>query len=156
MNDRIAELEERVAVLETMVGVEPPQVKPAFSWGTRSRERMEGVHRDLVKVFERAIQISPVDMTVLEGRRTVERQRQLVASGASKTMNSRHITGHALDVAPLDEDGKVSWAWPLYNRIAPSIKQAAVEVGVPVEWGGDWTDLKDGPHWQLPWDRYPK
>lgn len=125
-----------------------------FSLGRTSRQRLVGVHPDLVKVIERAIEITPVDFTVLEGLRTVARQKRLVASGASKTMRSRHLTGHAVDIAPL-EGGKVSWAWPLYYQLAPAVKRAAAEVGVPIEWGGDWRSFKDGPHWQLPWRKYP-
>lgn len=126
----------------------------AFVLGQRSLDRLNGVHPDLVKVVKRAIQLTPVDFTVLEGLRTVERQKQLVAQGASKTMKSRHITGHAVDLAPVI-DGEVRWDWPLYKQIAPAIKQAAKEVGVPIEWGGDWLRFKDGPHWQLPWRKYP-
>lgn len=127
----------------------------SFVLGTRSRQRLKGVHPDLVRVIERAIELSPVDFTVLEGLRTLARQKQLVASGASKTMNSRHLSGHAVDIAPL-VGGKVSWDWPLYHRIAPAVKQAAKECGVPIEWGGDWRSFKDGPHWQLPFKGYPK
>lgn len=126
----------------------------AFVLGQRSLDRLNGVHPDLVKVVRRAIQLTPVDFTVLEGLRTVERQKQLVAQGASKTMKSRHITGHAVDLAPVI-DGEVRWDWPLYKKIAPAIKQAAKEVKVPIEWGGDWLRFKDGPHWQLPWRKYP-
>jgi len=86
--------------------------------------------------------------------RTLARQKKLVASGASKTMNSRHLTGHAVDIAPL-VGGKVSWEWPLYHRLAPIVKQAALDEGVRIEWGGDWRSFKDGPHWQLPWRDYP-
>ena len=123
--------------------------------GQKSRQRLDGVHSDLVKVVERAAAISDLDFTVLEGLRTVARQRQLVAAGASKTMNSRHITGHAVDLAPL-LNGKVSWDWPLYHRLAKIVKQAAKDVGVTVEWGGDWRSFRDGPHWQLPFRSYPK
>ena len=126
-----------------------------FKWSARSLSRLEGIHPDLRRVMDRAIQLVPIDITVLEGLRTKERQRELVNIGASQTMNSRHLTGHAVDIAPIGADGGVSWDWPLYHRIAPAIKQAAQEVGVPVEWGGDWTSFKDGPHWQLPWRIYP-
>jgi len=125
-----------------------------FKLGKRSLERLVGVHPDLVAVVKRAIELTDVDFTVLEGMRTIARQKQLVASGASKTMNSRHLTGHAVDLAPL-LGGSVSWDWPLYHRLAPFMKQAAKEVGVPVEWGGDWLRFRDGPHWQLPFRRYP-
>lgn len=90
----------------------------------------------------------------------MERQKSLVASGASKTMRSRHLTGHAIDLAPvLDTDGdgtvEVSWHWPHYDRLAEIVKAAADELQIPVEWGGDWSTFKDGPHWQLPWGLYP-
>lgn len=126
----------------------------AFHLSTLSLNRLSGVHPDLVRVVKRAIEISDVDFTVLEGVRTLDRQKQLVAKGASKTMNSRHLTGHAVDLAPVI-DGKVSWDWPLYYQIAKAVKQAAKELGVPIEWGGDWKSFKDGPHWQLPWKAYP-
>lgn len=105
--------------------------------------------------MDRAIQITPIDFTVLEGLRSVDRQRQLRNSGASKTMNSRHLTGHAIDIAPL-LNGRVSWDWPLYYPLAEAVKLAAKEKGIPIEWGGDWRTFKDGPHWQLPWKEYPK
>lgn len=120
----------------------------------RDRGRLKGVHPDLVRVVERAAEITAVPFTVLEGVRSKERQKQVVAAGSSTTLNSRHLTGHAVDIAPL-EGGKVSWAWPLYHKLAPAVKQAAAELGVPIEWGGDWRRFKDGPHWQLPWSEYP-
>lgn len=125
-----------------------------FKLGELSLNRLRGVHPDLVRVAKRAIEITDIDFTVLEGLRTLDRQRQLVAKGASKTLNSRHLTGHAVDLAPVI-DGKVSWDWPLYHKLAKAVKQAARELGVPIEWGGDWKSFKDGPHWQLPWKAYP-
>lgn len=121
--------------------------------------KLEGAHPDLRKVIIRAAQLSSVDFTVLEVQRTLARQKQLVASGASTTMKSRHLVSpdgfsRACDIAPLD-GGQVSWAWPLYFKLAPFIKQAAAELKVPIEWGGDWKKFKDGPHWQLPWKEYP-
>lgn len=123
--------------------------KTKFQLGATSLTRLKGVHPDLVKVVKRAIEITPIDFTVLEGLRTKERQQQLVAKGASKTMNSYHLTGHAVDIAPL-VDGKVTWDWKYYNQLAPVIKQAAKELGVNITWGGDWKTFKDGPHWQIP------
>lgn len=121
--------------------------------------KLSGAHPDLQKVIKRAAEISSVDFTVLEVLRTLARQKELVAKGASTTMNSRHLAGadgksRAIDIAPLD-GGQVSWAWPLYFKLAPIIKQAAKDVGVPIEWGGDWARFRDGPHWQLPWKSYP-
>ena len=125
-----------------------------FSFGSRSLSRLKGIHPDLRKVMDRAIITTDVDFTILEGLRSIERQRKLRASGATRTLRSRHLTGHAVDIAPL-VDGKVSWDWPIYHRLAPTIKKAAQDVGVKIEWGGDWRSFKDGPHWQLPWRDYP-
>ena len=125
----------------------------AFVLGPRSLQRLHGVHPDLVQVVTRAIKISPIDFTVLEGVRTLARQKELVAAGASKTLNSRHLDGHAVDITPV-VDGEVRWDWPLYKKLAPVIKQAAKELKVPIEWGGDWLTFKDGPHWQLPFKSY--
>jgi peptidoglycan L-alanyl-D-glutamate endopeptidase CwlK len=117
--------------------------------------RLEGVHPDLVRVVKRAAAMSDLDFTVLEGLRTEARQRQLLKEGATKTLNSRHLTGHAVDLAPM-LSGKVSWDWPLYHRLAKTVKSAAELEKVPLQWGGDWRTFKDGPHWELPWKVYPK
>lgn len=127
----------------------------AYKLGKRSEGRLTGLHPDLVAVVRLAISRSSIDFTVLEGMRTLARQKQLVSEGASKTMNSRHLTGHAVDIAPL-LNGQVSWDWPLYHKLAPVIKRAAQDCGVDLEWGGDWRSFKDGPHWQLSWKSYPK
>jgi len=121
-----------------------------FILSKRSLSNLEGVHPDLVAVVKRAIQITKQDFTVIEGLRTLERQQKLVDSGASRTMNSRHLTGHAVDIIPYP----VSWDWPLYYPIADAMKQAALELDVDLEWGGDWKTFKDGPHWQLSWNTY--
>jgi peptidoglycan LD-endopeptidase CwlK len=115
---------------------------------------LTGVHPDLVRVVKRAAADSPLDFMVLEGLRTIETQRKYVAQGKSQTMKSRHLTGHAVDLAPLIE-GQVVWAWPVYHRLAAIVKDAALAERVPLEWGGDWRTFKDGPHWQLPWKQYP-
>jgi len=127
----------------------------AFVLGARSLARLKDVHPDLVKVVKRAIKITDTDFTVLEGVRTLAKQREYVAAGASKTMNSRHLTGHAVDLGAL-VNGKVRWDWPLYHKIAKAMKQAAKELGIPIVWGGDWRSFKDGPHFELPWASYPK
>ena len=91
---------------------------------------------------------------ITEGLRTPARQAELVKAGASRTSNSRHITGHAVDVAALVE-GQVRWDWPLYGRIAAAFRQAAKELRVPLTWGGDWPKLRDGPHFELDRKAYP-
>ncbi|WP_202842196.1 M15 family metallopeptidase [Luteimonas saliphila] len=154
-----------------------------FELGTRSRQRLNlGVHPDLYRVVSRAIEITPIDFSVIEGRRSVERQRELVAKGASQTMNSRHITGHAVDLGAYVA-GSVQWEWALYPPIADAMRRAALELGIPVRWGGGWfllndcnslrgIELKvaaytaarraqkrkaflDGPHFELPASLYP-
>lgn len=127
----------------------------AFSFSQRSIARMDGVHPDIIAVMELALARSSIDFTVLEGVRSADRQREMVRIGASKTLNSRHLTGHAIDIAPL-VDGDVSWDWPVYHKLAPIIKGAAEDLGVDLEWGGDWKSFKDGPHWQLSWNTYSK
>lgn len=127
-----------------------------------SLSRLKGVHPDLVRVVSRcAKDWKDKDFTfgITCGVRTLEEQKVLVQKGASKTMKSRHIPApngysHAIDVVAYI-DGKVRWDWPLYDKISKAMKSAARTEKVPVEWGGDWTSFKDGPHYQLPWKSYP-
>jgi len=118
----------------------------------RSMQNLSGVHPDLVAVVKRAIEITEQDFSVIEGVRNIDRQRKLVAQGKSKTMNSRHLTGHAVDLAPYP----LSWDWEYFYPIADAMKQAAEELEVDLEWGGDWSSFPDGPHFQLSWDSYPR
>jgi len=126
----------------------------AFHLGRRSRNRLADVHIDLAVVVVTAIYTTDTDFTVIEGVRTKQRQQELFDVGASKTLNSRHLTGHAVDLAAL-VNGEVRWDWPLYFKIAGAMKAAAKSCGISIEWGGDWTSFKDGPHFQLPWNVYP-
>ncbi len=119
----------------------------------RSEKNLTGVHPDLVRVIREAA--NHASFVVTEGRRTVERQRELVAKGASKTMKSRHITGHAVDLA-VKIGSEIRWDWPLYAKLAEAVKAAAALQNVPIEWGGDWKSFKDGPHFQLPHAQYPE
>jgi peptidoglycan L-alanyl-D-glutamate endopeptidase CwlK len=127
----------------------------ARKFSQRSLDSMKGIHPDLRKVMDRALQTSPLDFIVIEGLRTKDRQAKLVASGASKTMNSRHLTGHAVDLLPIGYDGKAAFDWPLYHKLAPAVKQAAKDLGVALVWGGDWKSFKDGPHFELDRKVYP-
>ncbi|PZU57020.1 MAG: peptidase M15, partial [Brevundimonas sp.] len=117
----------------------------SYRLSTRSLARLQGVHPALVAVVEAAILITPVDFMVTEGLRSPARQAALVRAGASRTLSSRHLTGHAVDVAALVE-GRVRWDWPLYGRIAEAFRAAAAARGTPIVWGGDWPTLRDGPH----------
>jgi peptidoglycan L-alanyl-D-glutamate endopeptidase CwlK len=123
----------------------------SYKLGTRSLKNLSGVHPDLVAVVNRAVEITKQDFTVIEGMRDISRQRQLVKSGASTTMNSRHLTGHAVDIAPWP----ISWEWEDFYPIEEAMKLAADELGIDLEWGGDWKSFRDGPHWQLSRKVYP-
>ena len=114
----------------------------------RSETALAGVDARLVAVARRALKLSPVDFMVTEGRRSRERQAALLKAGATRTMNSKHLTGHAIDVAAW-VDGQVRWDWPLYRLIAEAFKTAAAEQGVQITWGGDWRTFKDGPHFEV-------
>jgi hypothetical protein len=126
----------------------------SYQLSGRSLTKLQGVHPDLVRVVQRALQLSKVDFAVTEGVRTIERQAELVAGGASRTMSSRHITGHAVDLAPII-GGQISWAWPPFYDLADAMKKAAAELKVAVCWGGDWVTFRDGPHFELDRKVYP-
>ena len=154
---------------------------PIYVLGKRSLRELQGVHPDLVSVVKRTIEITPIDFSVHDGIRTIDQQRELVAKGASTTMNSRHLTGHAVDIVPIINN-KVRWEWPLFYRLAEAMRAAAVEKDIPLRWGGAWdvpfTDSTespedlvhdysarrrsegkrvfiDGPHFELPKALYP-
>lgn len=126
-----------------------------FKLSRRSLDKLKGVHPDLISVVKRAIELTEVDFVVIEGLRTLERQKELVKKGASQTINSRHLTGHAVDLGAW-VDNKISWNWAYYYKIADAMKQASQELNIPIEWGGDWKTFKDGPHYQLPWAYNPE
>ena len=114
----------------------------------QSLKKLQGIHPDLRKVVLRAAEHTPIDFIVTEGVRSMRRQRELVESGASQTFNSRHLTGHAIDFAPVI-GGEITWKWPPFRAIARNFKEAAQELGIAIAWGGDWRDFKDGPHIEL-------
>jgi peptidoglycan L-alanyl-D-glutamate endopeptidase CwlK len=120
-----------------------------MSLNPRSLANLEGVHPDLVRVVKLAAE--KTDFLVTEGLRDIERQKQLKAAGKSRTLNSRHLTGHAVDLA--DCDG--CYDIPDLDLISLAMKEAAKELNVTIEWGGDWPKFCDTPHFQLPWKQYP-
>lgn len=154
---------------------------PRFKLSDSSLQKLDYVHDDLAHVVLRAIEITDCDFMVFEGLRTVARQKELVKSGASRTMNSRHLSGHAVDlVSVLGTEPR--WDWPLCYKVAEAVRIAAQEYKTPVVWGGVWDRLLngltgplddevteyvvrckgrkerpflDGPHFQLPRENYP-
>ena len=133
----------------------------SYRLGTRSVGNLVGVHEDLQHVVYLAITTTKVDFTVIEGLRDRARQRELVDIGASQTMNSPHLTGHAIDVVPW-VGGKVRWDWPLFYPIADAMIAAAIELDIRIRWGGDWNSdgifnerFRDGPHFELLRSEYP-
>lgn len=116
----------------------------AFKLGNRSKQKLEGVHPDMVAVVERAIELTKVDFGVTYGVRTVEEQEKLVASGRSQTMKSKHLiqdTGysHAVDVVAYD-GSDVVWEINVYDDICDAFKEAAIEQGVAIKWGAAWSE----------------
>ena len=114
----------------------------------RSEKALQGVHPDLVRVVHRADELTDLQFIITEGLRSKERQRELFAKGLSKTLNSRHITGHAVDFAPILY-GEVTWKTPAFLPIIKAFKQAAEELKVPIVSGSEWKSFKDYPHIEL-------
>lgn len=152
-----------------------------YALGAKSLAHLEGVHPDLVRVVKRAITTTQQDFAVQQGLRTFEEQKRNVAAGNSRTLKSRHLTGHAVDLVPWI-NGALEWDWPAIYRIASAMRGAASAEGVPIRWGGVWdrqlaelpgdpaglklaveayakrhagSDLLDGPHFELPVGSYP-
>ena len=125
-----------------------------FSLSAKSQLKLALVHPDLKKVVEEAIKISTVDFAVGEGIRTLERQRELVAAGASHTMNSRHLHGLAVDLFAL-VGGRVTWQPVVYNQIANAMLTAAAKLHYPIIWGGSWVSFPDLVHFELSRKFYP-
>lgn len=119
-----------------------------FKFSTRSLKAMAGVHPDLVKVAYRALELSTIDFIVTEGLRSEERQRYYISIGASRTMKSNHLTGRALDTVAWT-GGHVSYGEKDMKQIAAAFKAASKELGIPVDWGGDWKSFQDTPHFEL-------
>lgn len=134
-----------------------------WTFTQRSGERLNDIHPELAKVVRLALSLSPVDFVVIEGRRSRGRQRALMAIGASLTQQSRHITGHAVDLAPWI-NSSIPWDdWLAFEQVGRTMKQAAGQPGsraagqlnIPLTWGGDWINFRDGPHFELPREAYP-
>jgi peptidoglycan L-alanyl-D-glutamate endopeptidase CwlK len=116
-----------------------------FRLSQRSLDRLSGVKPQLVAVVRRAIELTTVDFGVTEGLRTIETQRRYVDTGKSQTMDSKHLTGDAVDLVAYI-DGQVSWELNVYDNIADAMKQAAIEQDVGLRWGAAW-NIPDIRRW---------
>lgn len=134
-----------------------------FRFSQRSLTALKGVNPLLVDVVHKALTLSKVDFVVIEGLRTRERQLQLKAQGNSQTLNSRHITGHAVDLVPW-VNGGIPWDdRKAFEAIRNAMFTAAAQLDVAIRWGGDWNDngrsdderFYDGPHFELRREIYP-
>lgn len=174
--DEQARFEEIVRQLDSIISQAEQEASMAFQFSRRSLDKLASVHTDLQRVAERALQISEVDFSVTQGRRTLDEQRRLYGKGRTAAQckrmgvpssyarpnenrvtwirpeNGNHLSGRAIDVAPFvngrlewDNNGKLG-LWP---KIAVAFKLAAQELGVSIEWGGDWDGTKDRPHFEL-------
>ena len=125
--------------------------------------RLGKVHPDLVKIIIVAAKSLKYDITIIEGDRSESAQALNLKAGKSRTKRSRHVRTNnkngyacAVDMAPLLPNGTIPWnRWDAFEALNGSMMKAAKQLGIPVEWGGDWKTFKDGDHWQLPWATYP-
>lgn len=127
----------------------------SFKFSKRSEDNLKGINPDLDKVIRRTLEISPVDFIVIEGLRTKERQKELVNTGKSQTTNSRHLTGNAVDIIPVN----TKWQIDEFKPLLKAVKQAADELGVKLRFGINWkndpslpieTRFIDAPHVEIP------
>jgi peptidoglycan L-alanyl-D-glutamate endopeptidase CwlK len=125
--------------------------------------RLVGVHPDLVNVIQHVVGLFPFNTTIIEGARSEGAQALNLKAGKSRTKRSRHVRANnkngyacAVDMAPLLPDGTIPWnQWDAFKALDTAMKLTAKNLGVRIEWGGDWKTFKDGDHWQLPWATYP-
>ena len=110
----------------------------AFKLSSRSLGRLDGVDEKLSNIVKKAIEYTKIDFGVIQGLRSIEEQKELVAKGLSKTMNSKHLEGRAVDLMAY-LNGRACWEVNVYDEIADAMKQAAIEEDVPVRWGAAWT-----------------
>lgn len=104
---------------------------------------LQGVHPALVRVVQETLRRSPLDFQVHDGLRPPAKQQALLQAGASRTPDSRHLTGHAVDLVPIIH-GKLRWDWDASSRIAEVVKAVAAEQRQVITSGGDWKSFPDG------------
>lgn len=115
-----------------------------YKLSAQSEKELNGVHDDLVSVVRRAAELTAQEFAVHDGIRTLAEQKQMVRSGASQTLDSRHLTGHAVDLVPVI-NGKLRWEWGPIYLIADAVKAAAKELQIPLRWGAHGTSILPSP-----------
>lgn len=131
--------------------VQPQSMQPIpIAFNERSEELLAGVNPMLAQLMRNVEAQMPDAFEITEGIRNAERQAELVAAGKSQTMNSKHLTGNAVDIHVVGPDGQPNWDFEAYRPIADAAKAEAAALGIPdFVWGGDWKTLKDGVHFQI-------
>ena len=131
----------------------------SYKFSERSYRNLQNVRPELVAVTTLALHYlgreNGPDFVVTDGARNLDEQRKLIDQGKSQTMDSRHLTGHAIDVAAFDADYNVTWEAGPYRRIADAFKRAGETLGTDIEWGGDWQSFIDMPHFALTHEQFP-
>lgn len=125
-----------------------------FNFSQHSLDNLTSVHPDLIKAMASLISVSTIDFGITEGLRTKERQQILFDTHKSQTMNSRHLTGKAVDFV-VYFNNKVTWEEKYYKQVADLCKQVSKNLNIPIIWGGDWTTFKDLDHFELDYHTYP-
>ena len=139
-------------LIDNPIIVEPESTKLApkgFFLSERSMNNLKGVNKDLVKVIQTAIVNSPYDFVVTEGIRSAAKQAEMLRTKKSQVRHSKHQDGLAVDIMAYDENGKGTWDMRYYEAIAAHIQEVARLEGADITWGGSWTTLKDGVHFQI-------
>jgi len=108
-----------------------------FSFGEKSLRELEGVDAELVAMVHRALEITEQEFAVHDGLRTKEEQQALVIAGASQTLDSKHLSGQAVDLVPVI-NGKLRWEWEPIFVVAKAVREAAKEMGLKIRWGCAW------------------
>ena len=81
-----------------------------------------------------------------KAKKTIEEQKKLYATGASKTMRSKHLDGEAVDLVAY-MNGNVSWELSVYDEIATAMSLAARELDLAIRWGAAW-HIPDIRYWE--------
>ena len=120
-----------------------------YTLSKRSEDNLKGVDKNLVAVIYELLKVSPYDFTIIEGLRTLERQKELLAQKKTRTLDSKHLTGKAVDFVVYDTSEQLTWEPLFYKAVADKAKEVANKLNIKITWGGDWPTFKDYDHLEL-------